>query len=107
MQSVGQVAMDLVLNQRQFNKQLDNVSKTVSSTFGKLKNIAISAFSIVAIKKFSDACENAYKSQQLTLKFAKLLPPPHQWNVPSHGNIKISAISTETLQITQALNHLI
>ena len=63
MQSVGQVAMDLVLNQRQFNKQLNNVSKTVTNTFGKLKNIAVAAFSVVAIKNFSNACENAYKSQ--------------------------------------------
>ena len=63
MQSVGQVAMDLVLNQRQFNKELNNVSKTVTNTFSKLKNIAISAFSVVAIKNFSSACENAYKEQ--------------------------------------------
>ena len=63
MQSVGQVAMDLVLNQRQFNKELNNVSKTVSNTFSKIKNLAIGAFSVVAIKNFSNACENAYKSQ--------------------------------------------
>ena len=63
MQSVGQVAMDLVLNQRQFNKELNNVSKTVSNTFSKIKNIAVAAFSVVAIKNFSNACENAYKSQ--------------------------------------------
>lgn len=66
MQSVGQVAMDLVLNQRQFNKDLSNVADKMTKTFKIIKGAALAALgvtTITAIGVVSGACENAYKQQ--------------------------------------------
>lgn len=61
--NVGSVFMDLVINQKQFNNQMNNAFKTANSTFSKIKKLAVAAFSVAAVKTFSSACESAYKDQ--------------------------------------------
>lgn len=61
--SVGAVALDLVLNQNNFNKDLSKVANTAQNMFGKLKKVAIGAFSVVAIRNFTKSCIDAYQSQ--------------------------------------------
>lgn len=66
-QSVGQISLDLILNSKDFKKQLvysvndavksatSTCANTVSSTFSKLGKIAVAAFSVKAIYDFSKA----------------------------------------------------
>lgn len=63
MQTIGAVAMDLVFKEKQYNNELNKVINNISNKLNKVKNVALAAFSVVTIKNFTNACENAYKAQ--------------------------------------------
>ena len=70
MQSIGKVAMDLVFNEKQYNtelsKMMGNISNKLngfSNKLSKVKNLALAAFSVVAVRNFANACEDAYEAQ--------------------------------------------
>jgi phage-related protein len=66
-QSVGQISLDLILNSKDFKKQLtasvndavksatSSCANTISSTFSKLGKVAVAAFSVKAIYDFGKA----------------------------------------------------
>lgn len=82
--TVGEIGLDVVLNSKQFQSQLANVrnvagnaSEKICSSFSKVGAVIASAFSIAAIKSFTQACIESAASvkaanSQFTQTFGEL-----------------------------------
>jgi hypothetical protein len=69
-QSIGQIFLDLGLNTKSFNKELQNTKQiankagsSISSSFSKLGGIIAKALSVAAVVKFGQECVKAYNAQ--------------------------------------------
>lgn len=105
--SIGSIFLDLGLNTKSFNKELQNTKQiankagsSISSSFSKLGGIIAGALSVAAVVKFGQECVKAYNAQnEAEVKLTTVMKQRMNANSEMINSVKALAIQEQKLGV--------
>lgn len=105
--SVGSIFLDLGLNTKSFNKELQNTKQiankagsSISSSFSKLGGIIAGALSVAAVVKFGQECVKAYNAQnEAEVKLTTVMQQRMNANTEMINSVKALASQEQKLGV--------
>jgi phage-related protein len=105
--SIGSIFLDLGLNTKSFNKELQNTKQiankagsSISSSFSKLGGIIAKALSVAAVVKFGQECVKAYNAQnEAEVKLTTVMQQRMNANTEMINSVKTLASEQQKLGV--------